>query len=336
MNNHLALLLSALVGSVACSTHVATSSDDGVGGAGTGAGPGGPGATTVGSATGTATGAGGMYVPPPNSQTLTFGPYDVDPHTERTQCITKRLSNMTPLFVHQMHNQMIGVSHHMIVYRSTATDEAPDPVDCQPFADTLSGSGVPMMITQKHDDTLDLPDGVAFTLDANQMIKLEVHFINPQATTQTIEANATFEAMDPATFKNAAGFLFAGTTQVSLPPNAPATATAFIPMPSDLIGKNFFGFTGHVHKFGTNVVVGSGLNGGPYADVYDVPNFTWSEPPTVYHDPPVVLTPSQGFDITCSYENTSSQQVSFGESANNEMCFFWAYYYPDAGAKIIF
>ena len=26
--------------------------------------------------------------------------------------------------------------------------------------------------------------------------------------------------------------------------------------------------------------------------------------------------------------------VPFGESANNEMCFFWAYYYPSQGAKI--
>ena len=28
--------------------------------------------------------------------------------------------------------------------------------------------------------------------------------------------------------------------------------------------------------------------------------------------------------------------MSFGESANNEMCFFWAYYYPSQGSKVCF
>jgi hypothetical protein len=41
-----------------------------------------------------------------------------------------------------------------------------------------------------------------------------------------------------------------------------------------------------------------------------------------------------GFRFTCEYNNTSDQQVTFGESANKEMCFFWAYYYPDQGAKV--
>ena len=28
--------------------------------------------------------------------------------------------------------------------------------------------------------------------------------------------------------------------------------------------------------------------------------------------------------------------MTFGESANNEMCFFWTYYYPDKGAHVCF
>jgi hypothetical protein len=32
--------------------------------------------------------------------------------------------------------------------------------------------------------------------------------------------------------------------------------------------------------------------------------------------------------------NTSEQSVGFGESANDEMCFFWAYYFPSQGARV--
>ena len=34
-----------------------------------------------------------------------------------------------------------------------------------------------------------------------------------------------------------------------------------------------------------------------------------------------------GFRFTCSWNNTSDTTVRFGESAEDEMCFFWAYYY---------
>ncbi|MFO0614355.1 MAG: hypothetical protein U0414_17340 [Polyangiaceae bacterium] len=274
---------------------------------------------------------------PSESYTLTFGPLQVDAGTERTQCVTKRLGNMSTIHVGQIHNELIGVSHHLIVYKSTATQEDPNPKDCQPFADTLSsGAGGPLMITQKHDELLTLPSGVAFNLDPNQMIRLEVHYINPTAATASIQANATFYAMPEGEFQNEAGFLFAGNTAIQLAPNQTKTINKFIGMPSDLVGKSFFGFTGHVHQMGTNVVVGMGSSPQSLDPVYDVPNFAWNEPPTVYHDPPKVLGAGQGFDLTCDYDNTSNYNIGFGESANDEMCFFWAYYFPNAGPKIIF
>jgi len=41
-----------------------------------------------------------------------------------------------------------------------------------------------------------------------------------------------------------------------------------------------------------------------------------------------------GFNFTCTWDNTTSTDVNFGESATNEMCFFWAYYYPSKGAQV--
>ena len=68
--------------------------------------------------------------------------------------------------------------------------------------------------------------------------------------------------------------------------------------------------------------------------IYDVPDWSWSEPATVYQDPPFEVPSGGGFRFSCSWNNTSDKSVKFGESANDEMCFFWAYYYPSAGAKV--
>ena len=48
----------------------------------------------------------------------------------------------------------------------------------------------------------------------------------------------------------------------------------------------------------------------------------------------VILLEGGGFEFECSYMNTSNEEIGFGESANDEMCFFWAYYYPSKGSKV--
>jgi hypothetical protein len=75
---------------------------------------------------------------------------------------------------------------------------------------------------------------------------------------------------------------------------------------------------------------------GPDTPVYAVPNWSWEEPATVQHDPPFTVPSGGGFRFTCQYDNKSNNTVGFGESANQEMCFFWAYYYPNQGPKVCF
>ena len=41
---------------------------------------------------------------------------------------------------------------------------------------------------------------------------------------------------------------------------------------------------------------------------------------------------NEGLRWDCSYHNTGQMTYYFGQSAeNNEMCFFWAYYFPSVG-----
>lgn len=293
-----------------------------------------PGATGAGGAGGQgAGGAGGGGSL--ESYTVTWGPIEVPASTDHTQCVTRRLGNPAELQVGSIHNVLDGVSHHLIVYKVADEEERPEPYDCEPFQDTLDPSkGMPLMITQKAEETLTLPPGVAFTLDPDQMIRLEMHYVNPGVEAATIQATSTMIAMAPGTFEHEAGFLFAGSVDVDVAGNAETTlGPVHIDMPEELEGKNFFAFTGHVHKLGTDVTVDM-TDGADRVPVYDVEGFEWSEPPTQFHDPAVVLGAGEGFDITCSWNNTGPESVGFGEQANDEMCFFWAYYWPSEGSRV--
>ena len=41
-----------------------------------------------------------------------------------------------------------------------------------------------------------------------------------------------------------------------------------------------------------------------------------------------------GFHFSCYWTTPATSTVKFGESANDEMCFFWSYYYPSQGALV--
>jgi hypothetical protein len=181
-----------------------------------------------------------------------------------------------------------------------------------------------------------LPDGVGFVLEPQQMIRLEVHYLNTSAGDIQVGATSTFHVMPEEEFTDAADFLFLGNPDIDIAPNSSFTlGPTFLPLPADLDGSKFFGITGHTHQWGTNVRVGVvPTEDGAETPVYDVPGWQWDEPATVYHDPPFSLPEGGGFRFTCEYQNMSSQAVGFGESANAEMCFFWAYYYPSKGAFV--
>jgi len=284
--------------------------------------------------------------PPPltgDRYALSYGPISVAPGVEATKCVNVRLSNAEPIKVHQMRNLLSGGSHHLIVYKDDMdTTERATPYDCQPFTGALNLSGMvaPVMITQKQEDALTLPQRVAYTFAPNQMIRIEMHYINSSDAPLEVSATTEFYAVPESEIDHEANILFIGTPDVSIAAGATVDVRAYF-TPSraslDLTGAKFFAITGHTHHHGVSVSVATAsTKTGEHTSVYAPSPFDWSEPETAVHKPEFTLPEGlqAGFDITCSYHNTSSQTVRFGESANDEMCFFWAYYYPSKGSHV--
>jgi hypothetical protein len=272
---------------------------------------------------------------------LTWGPVSVPPGQESTQCVWMRLSNTTEIKVHQLHNRLNTASHHLIVYKDDmdATEQL-TPVPCEPFTGALNTSGMiaPIAITQRADDMIFLPNRVAYTFAPNQMVKLEMHYLNSTDETQDVQATVDFYAADPSTIDHEASILFTGSPDVELAPGETKTLHQFFMVPSylDLSNSHIFAITGHTHKLGTNVAVrvAPGKDG-PMTEVYNPSPFKWDEPETrAFNGDPFSIPTGGGLDFECTWTNTTSQTVGFGESATDEMCFFWAYYYPSQGSKV--
>jgi hypothetical protein len=271
--------------------------------------------------------------------TVTWGPYVAQPGEEGTKCIDVKLGNTGPIHVNEIHNNLGEASHHFIVYRKASGPEMLTPTDCTPFIGTLDpANGAPLMVTQKADETLTLPTGVAFSLLQDQLVRLEMHYVNTGDEPITVMASAEFRTT--LDFEHEADFLFAGTPDIDLPsqPEPQTVGPVFLPFVPSLAGSNVFAITGHTHAYGTAVRVANAANpADPGTMIYQPESFNWDEPETTRLDPPVQIpTGDGGFRFSCDYVNNSGQRIGFGENAEDEMCFFWLYYYPSKGAKICF
>ena len=266
--------------------------------------------------------------------TVKWGPKSIPAGREDTECVQVRLGNSGVIKVHEIHNVLGSSSHHFILYRTNATEEYTTPRPCNPFTDTLDPTkGAPLMITQRAEETLTLPADTAFTLQPDQMVRLELHYLN--ATESAMNVEVTSELRTEAGASIEADFLFIGTPDINLPSQAAeqTVGPTFISMPEELRGTNVFALTGHTHELGTSVTVNTARDrNDPGTSVYAPSPFQWSEPETVYHRPSFTIP--EGFRFTCKYKNETGRTVGFGENTGDEMCFFWAYYYPSQGAKV--
>jgi hypothetical protein len=282
---------------------------------------------------GTGTGGSGAGGAAPETFTVDFAPIVIQPGVEATQCVTKRLPVGVAFHSDQIETKLGDGTHHMFVYKSDAVEEQSTPFDCRPFGDLLtSANGAPLVIAQKREETLTLPPGVGFALDAGQMIKLEVHYINPSPEPMEVSARATFRKMEEASVVATADIAMFGQTALVLPPQSQvSTDPVTFQLPPDLAGASFFSLTGHQHELGKGMLFERLTADGESSVLYDPVDFQWAEPPTARFDPPLLLGQGEQLRLTCRFDNTTQEEVTFGESANDEMCLVYSFYFPSRG-----
>jgi hypothetical protein len=253
----------------------------------------------------------------------------VGPGEEGTKCLKVRLGNSDTVKIGRIHNTLSPASHHLIISAVTdPTETESDLFDCRPFHAALIGA--PLAVSQKHDDNVLMPDGVAFSLDGNQLMHLETHYINTGTDTVDVVAESDLYPLVDAGDTQEASFLIVGTLNIQVPAMSQMeNPWAFVTLPPVFAGANIYGATGHTHRFGTAARLAiAGPDGANPTTIYDPSPYTWSEADLKFFDKPLNVPAGGGFSFQCAWNNTSTDLVTYGESALQEMCFFWTYYYP--------
>lgn len=328
----------ALAGIVGCSSTEATTSTTTTSSSSSGSTSSG-----VGGAGGQGAGGGASGGHDPGSKTLSasIGPVTVASGEERTQCIVMNLKNPEAVFARKFTTTLHEGSHHMIVYKSNAKQEDLTPKDCAPLSGLLSGSH-PVFIAQQAHSVLDFPTDngtpVALKLEANQMLKIEMHYINTTQGPLDVIGTSDIDVLPLTANVIESDLAFWGTGKIDIPANGEYdTGVKFQPA---LAGAKVFALTTHQHHLGTSMKVWKSK------DAMDTSNMVtegtnWNDEPLALFSPALEFPTNgnaklstEGFSYDCHWKNTTASHVGFGESFYDEMCFLWMYYYPSQGFQV--
>jgi Copper type II ascorbate-dependent monooxygenase, C-terminal domain len=250
--------------------------------------------------------------------TLTMGPFTVPPGTEVFKC-----QNFANPFgdvdqdIKEYETHMSPGSHHMFLFFSDANADGPIQ-DCP--AGGLEFHPYPFS-TQTRDASLTYPDTVGSLIPAKTGFELNGHYINTGATPIQGTVTAILHKAKPGTVQQHAGVIFMNDASLTVPPGS-STSTASCNLPGNI---NIMTAASHMHQRATGFTA-KATDG---TVLYQTDQ--WAEPvPRVFAP---VLALSQPTNVTwgCSYNNETSQTLTFGEFAEtNVMCIFTMHYYPVA------
>jgi hypothetical protein len=299
-----------------CGAVVLAGCDSGGGGAGAGGQPAGTGGSGGSAGSGGSGGTGGN---PGRTVSLTMGPFMVASGIDVYRCQNfKNPFGGGDVEVASFESHMTAGSHHaFLFFQPNAQDGAIEPCSGLEFHPTPYS-------TQRPDSQITYPAGVAALLPAAQGFRIQAHYLNLSGHDIMATVTMTMHLAEPGTVHDHAGVLFFNYADLNIPPGV-STQTktcAIAPAINILFGQS------HMHRHGTQFTAAVGTGPAIYQTV------DWSDPPLGSFQPPMALPAGSQLRWSCTYNNDTGVNLTFGESAlTNEMCIFGGQYYPvPAGA----
>jgi hypothetical protein len=217
-----------------------------------------------------------------------------------------------------------SVVHHVSLLESdTAVSSTPAPCDMGSASTTWR----PVYGWAPGVGTFELPPEAGFPEDATTHFVVQVHYSNPTNLQNQVDGTG-FDVCTTATLRpNDADIMAFGTTSFTIPPLSVYTRTCTVQVPYYGQTTHLFAALPHMHLLGASISSSAlPADGGPSVDLGTVSH--WSFGSQAWLPVADVLNPYDTVTTTCSWDNTTSSSVSFGENTTNEMCFSFVMYYP--------
>jgi hypothetical protein len=178
-------------------------------------------------------------------------------------------------------------------------------------------------------EALVLPPGVALKLSRGDFLNMGLHLYNVAG--QPITGTSAMEVvlMDPSAVKYETELTPVGVFGISIPPGQLHTQSGECTVAEE---RTVYAFLPHMHQLGAHFKA-TFMIGGEERVIHDAP-YDFEEQYQVRLPEPLQLSPGDKIVTECTWQNTTTNTVTFGESSDAEMCFNGIYSYPKSDTSI--
>jgi hypothetical protein len=179
----------------------------------------------------------------------------------------------------------------------------------------------------------ELPSNVALELPSGPSagLILQIHYVSPDGKATKDHTGVRICTAKKGSRPHLAAVHYTGSEGICLPPQEQHTVSGQCVPRQDMGDIHLVGVSPHMHKLGTHLKVTLLRKNGDQEILYDAP-FAFSS--QVYLPFPIekyVMHPGDTLQTDCTYDNTTDEQVHFGERTQDEMCYGFVTAWP-AGA----
>jgi hypothetical protein len=240
--------------------------------------------------------------------------------SERYVCYAKTLDE--DLAVDRFDYAVRDYVHHMFFSRTTA----PEPDGLSECDVVFKTTWIPLFLAGKGGESLQYPAGDANVLPKGTQIVLQMHLLNATPKDETIDVALALHRSSVPNPTPVALYAF-GSQNISLPPSATSSVTSECTPAQDV---NSFAMFAHEHQLGTKLTLEAMNAAGQYEMVYQRSPFDFNN--QVIEQIPLSIAKGTKTRITCSYDNTTTGTVGYGESSHDEMCYLAMFVPGQTGA----
>jgi hypothetical protein len=262
-----------------------------------------------------------LEVPPEGEGFQLFMETSVDAYSEVWACEVYSLPNEEYAHVNRVEFRQNEGTHHMTLSTlglvPTGTI-AHGSYDCQDLYGDSSLMEDQIMFYGNQGDAegeMQLPEGVAASFPPGLDIIHEVHYVN--TTDEALRIYSRLNAWTIPEDEVEEG-IWGGSVRdenINLPAGEQTTEWSRCVMNEDV---EVLFLASHMHELGVEFTIAP-FDGQTVGDVFYT-NDDWHNPLITQYDPPLVIPAGQGFEWSCTWNNTGDQDVSYGPNATDEMC----------------
>jgi hypothetical protein len=254
---------------------------------------------------------------------LVAAEWSLPPGTERYKCVYQTVRET--IFVRAFRPLIPLGTHHTVLTKGPKQRD--DGIyDCNAgtnYREMVFGSGVG---TQE----FRLPEGIAVKIEAGEQLLLNLHLFNLSEDELAQTSGTEILQLSEDEVVHEAENLMVANLDLRIPPGS-STHVGGCAMNGDV---TLLSVSPHMHMLGSHMrVVAHSSDAGEI--VLRDAAYDFDEQLIFPLAQPVTMTRGDRIDIACSYNNTTSRDVYWGDSSLEEMCIAGIYRYPARGGGIL-